>query len=264
MSDDSARTDSMTPESSTGAKGVPFTNTYYKGPVILRGPMIPTETTTGKLLASEDSTDWLHMDPWRVMRIQAEFVDGFGALAELGPAVSVFGSARTPRTDPMYKAARKAGKLLAARDVAVITGGGPGIMEAANRGAAVAGGTSVGLGIELPHEQELNAWINLGMTFRYFFVRKTMFVKYSSGAIVFPGGFGTLDELFELLTLVQTHKVKRVPVALVGTQYWQGLFDWITGTMLEEGNISQLDPSLMQITDDVEQAVDVAVSGIAR
>lgn len=264
MSDDSARTDSMTPESSTDAKGAPFTNTYYKGPVILRGPMIPTETTTGKLLASEDSTDWLHMDPWRVMRIQAEFVDGFGALAELGPAVSVFGSARTPRTDPMYKAARQAGKLIAARDVAVITGGGPGIMEAANRGAAVAGGTSVGLGIELPHEQELNAWINLGMTFRYFFVRKTMFVKYSSGAIVFPGGFGTLDELFELLTLVQTHKVKRVPVALVGTDYWRGLFDWITGTMLEEGNISQLDPSLMQITDDVEQAVDVAVSGIAR
>ncbi|WP_066834409.1 LOG family protein [Collinsella ihumii] len=264
MSDDSARTDSMTPESSTGAKGAPFTNTYYKGPVILRGPMIPTETTTGKLLASEDSTDWLHMDPWRVMRIQAEFVDGFGALAELGPAVSVFGSARTPRTDPMYKAARRAGKLIAARDVAVITGGGPGIMEAANRGAAVAGGTSVGLGIELPHEQELNAWVNLGMTFRYFFVRKTMFVKYSSGAIVFPGGFGTLDELFELLTLVQTHKVKRVPVALVGTDYWRGLFDWITGTMLEEGNISQLDPSLMQITDDVEQAVDVAVSGIAR
>lgn len=137
-------------------------------------------------------------------------------------------------------------------------------MEAANRGAAVAGGTSVGLGIELPHEQELNAWVNLGMTFRYFFVRKTMFVKYSSGAIVFPGGFGTLDELFELLTLVQTHKVKRVPVALVGTQYWQGLFDWITGTVLEEGNISQLDPSLMQITDNVEQAVDVAVSGIAQ
>ena len=142
MSDDSARTDSMTPESSTGAKGAPFTNTYYKGPVILRGPMIPTETTTGKLLASEESTDWLHMDPWRVMRIQAEFVDGFGALAELGPAVSVFGSARTPRTDPMYKAARQAGKLIAARDVAVITGGGPGIMEAANRGAAVAGVTS--------------------------------------------------------------------------------------------------------------------------
>lgn len=264
MSDDDIRPDSSQADSASGVSHAPLGNTYHKGPVILRGPMIPTETTTGKLLASEDSTDWLHMDPWRVMRIQAEFVDGFGALAELGPAVSVFGSARTPRTDPMYKAARKAGKLLAARDVAVITGGGPGIMEAANRGAAVAGGTSVGLGIELPHEQELNAWINLGMTFRYFFVRKTMFVKYSSGAIVFPGGFGTLDELFELLTLVQTHKVKRVPVALVGTQYWQGLFDWITGTVLEEGNVSALDPSLMQITDDVEQAVEVAVSGIAR
>ena len=202
------------------------------------------------------------MDPWRVMRIQAEFVDGFGALAELGPAVSVFGSARTLRTDPRYKAARRAGELLAANDVAVITGGGPGIMEAANRGAAECGGTSVGLGIELPYEDGLNRWVNLGMSFRYFFVRKTMFVKYSRGAIVFPGGFGTLDELFELLTLVQTHKVKRVPVALVGTDYWQGLFDWVTGTVLDEGNISPLDPELMQITDDVEEAVSVALSGI--
>ena len=243
-------------------ESTPFDQTYHRGPVILRGANIPEQTTTGRLLASEDATDWLHMDPWRVMRIQAEFVDGFGALAELGPAVSVFGSARTLRTDPRYKAARRAGELLAANDVAVITGGGPGIMEAANRGAAVAGGTSVGLGIELPHEQELNPWVTIGMTFRYFFVRKTMFVKYSSGAIVFPGGFGTLDELFELLTLVQTHKVKRVPVALVGTDYWQGLFDWVTGTVLDEGNISPLDPELMQITDDVEEAVSVALSGI--
>lgn len=240
-----------------------YSQTYHKGPIILRGSMIPDKTTTGRLLASDDSTDWLHMDPWRVMRIQAEFVDGFGALAELGPAVSVFGSARTPQTDPMYKAARRAGKLIAARGVAVITGGGGGIMEAANRGAAVAGGTSVGLGIELPHEQELNPWVNLGMTFRYFFVRKTMFVKYSSGAIVFPGGFGTLDELFELLTLVQTHKVKRVPVALVGAGYWRGLFDWIGDTVLDHGNISPLDPALVQITDVVDEAVEVALSGLA-
>ncbi len=252
------------PENHEAGDDAPLGNTYHKGPVILRGSMIPEQTTTGNLLATEDSTDWLHMDPWRVMRIQAEFVDGFGALAELGPAVSIFGSARTKRHDPMYRAARQVGKMIAANNVAVITGGGPGIMEAANRGAAVAGGTSVGLGIELPHEQELNAWVNLGMTFRYFFVRKTMFVKYSSGAIVFPGGFGTLDELFELLTLVQTHKVKRMPVALMGSDYWQGLFDWVGSTVLDSGNISPLDPALVQITDDVEEAVAVALSGIVR
>ena len=152
--------------------------TYHRGPVILRGPMIPEKTTTTNLLEPEADTDWLHMDPWRVLRIQAEFVDGFGALAELGPAVTVFGSARTPRTDPMYRAARHVGRKLAQEGVAVITGGGPGIMEAANCGAAKAGGKSVGLGIELPHEQGINKWVNLGMTFRYFFVRKTMFVKY--------------------------------------------------------------------------------------
>ena len=238
-------------------------HTYHRGPVLMRGRMIPTDNTYANLLAPEGPTDWLHMDPWRVLRIQAEFVDGFGALAELGPAVSVFGSARTEPGDPMYAAARRAGALLAEQGLAVITGGGPGIMEGANRGACEQGGVSVGLGIELPHEQRMNEWVNLGMTFRYFFVRKTMFVKYSSGAIVFPGGFGTLDELFELLTLVQTHKVTRVPVALVGTEYWGGLFDWINGTVKESGNISELDPSLMQITDSVEEAVVLATSEFA-
>ena len=238
--------------------------TYHRGPVILRGQMIPTSTTTGNLLAPEDSTDWLHMDPWRVLRIQAEFVDGFGALAELGPAVAVFGSARTSRTDPMYRAARHVGRKLAEQGVAVITGGGPGIMEAANCGAARAGGKSVGLGIELPHEQEINKWVNLGMTFRYFFVRKTMFVKYSSGAVVFPGGFGTLDEAFELLTLVQTHKVARVPVVLFGSEYWSGLMDWIEGTVREAGNISPLDPELVVVTDDEDEAVRVALAEIRR
>ena len=167
--------------------------TYHRGPVIMRGPMIPTSTTSANLLSADPDTDWLHMDPWRVMRIQAEFVDGFGALAELGPAVTVFGSARTARENPYYEAARRAGELIAQAGVATITGGGPGIMEAANRGAAEAGGVSVGLGIELPHEQGINQWVNLGMSFRYFFVRKTMFVKYASGAIIFPGGFGTMD-----------------------------------------------------------------------
>lgn len=237
--------------------------TYYRGPVMMRGRMIPTDNTYANLLARERSTDWLHMDPWRVLRIQAEFVDGFGALAEVGPAVVVFGSARTAPEDPMYTAAREAGRLLAERGVATITGGGPGIMEAANRGAAEADGTSIGLGIELPHEQELNRWVNLGMTFRYFFVRKTMFVKYSDGAIVFPGGFGTLDELFELLTLVQTHKVARTPVVLVGTEYWQGLFEWIDDVVRGEGMISDLDPKLVHITDDITEAVDLATSGIS-
>lgn len=159
-----------------------YDETYRRGPVVMRGPMIPKDNTYANLLAPEESTDWLHADPWRVLRIQAEFVDGFGALAELGPAVTIFGSARTPKTDPLYKAARTVGRKIAQRGVAVITGGGPGIMEAANRGAASVNGKSVGLGIELPHEQGLNKYVNLGMDFRYFFVRKTMFVKYSSGA----------------------------------------------------------------------------------
>ena len=223
-----------------------YDETYRRGPVVMRGPMIPKDNTYANLLAPEDSTDWLHTDPWRVLRIQAEFVDGFGALAELGPAVTIFGSARTPKTDPLYKAARTVGRKIAQRGVAVITGGGPGIMEAANRGAASVNGKSVGLGID----------------FRYFFVRKTMFVKYSSGAIVFPGGFGTLDEMFEVLTLVQTHKVKRMPLVLVGTEYWQGLFDWLNGPVMSTGMISPLDPDLVHITDDLNEAVDIALSGL--
>ncbi|MBS5559932.1 MAG: TIGR00730 family Rossman fold protein [Bifidobacterium longum] len=218
----------------------PLGDTYHRGPVILRGQMIPPDNTTANLLKPDQDTDWLHMDPWRVLRIQSEFVDGFGALAELGPA------------------------QIAKRNIAVITGGGPGIMEAANRGAALAGGKSVGLGIELPHEQGLNQWVNLGMSFRYFFVRKTMFVKYSSGVIVCPGGFGTLDEMFELLTLVQTHKVANIPVVLYGKEYWQGLFDWLNGPVAEHGMISTIDPKLVTVTDDADEAVDVAVSAIVR
>ncbi len=162
--------------------------TYRRGPVIMRGQMIPTDTTVSHLLQPESDTAWLHTDPWRVLRIQAEFVDGFGALAELGPAITVFGSARTAPDDAMYAAARRVGGLIAKKGIATITGGGPGIMEAANRGAFEAGGVSVGLGIELPLEESINEWVNLGMTFRYFFVRKTMFVKYSRGAIVSRAG----------------------------------------------------------------------------
>lgn len=231
---------------------------YHNGPVLLRGPMIPKQTSIERLLAPEDTTDWLHADPWRVLRIQAEFVDGFGALAELGPAVACYGSARLSRDDPYYAVARRVGSMLAKRGFAVITGGGPGTMEAVNRGAAEAGGTSVGLGIELPHEEGLNRWVNLGMTFRYFFVRKTMFVKYSSGSIVFPGGFGTLDESFELLTLLQTHKIAKTPVVMFGTDYWHGLFDWIELTVRGAGMISELDSKLVVLTDDEHEAVDVA------
>ena len=161
----------------------------------------------------------------------------------------------------MYAAARRAGRLLAQRGFAVITGGGPGIMEAANRGAASARGKSVGLGIELPHEEGMNRWVNLGMTFRYFFVRKTMFVKYSSGAIVFPGGFGTLDEGFELLTLIQTHKIKSMPVVMFDSEYWRGLFDWIEGPVMDAGMISPLDPELVKVTDDVDEAVEIVTCG---
>lgn len=262
--EDDARvdTDSDAPTGMNPDDEAPYTETYHRGPVILRGSMIPEESTTASLLRSQESTDWLHKDPWRVLRIQAEFVDGFGALAELGPAVAVFGSARTKPDEPDYQAAQRMGDLLARRGIAVITGGGPGIMEAANRGAALAGGTSVGLGIELPHEQEINEWVNLGMSFRYFFVRKTMFVKYSSGAIICPGGFGTLDEMFELLTLVQTHKVGLTPIALYGTSYWRGLLDWMTGTMERRGMISPLDPALVTVTDDPDEAVAVAASAI--
>ncbi len=238
--------------------------TYHRGSEIMRGHMIPSQTTTASFLAPEGSADWTDMDPWRVLRIQAEFVDGFGALAKLGPAVSCFGSARTPRSDPMYRSACRVGRMLAEAGVAVITGGGPGIMEAANRGAASVGGTSVGLGIELPQEQSINRWVNLGITFRYFFVRKTMFVKYSGAAIVFPGGFGTLDEVFELLTLVQTHKVTPRPVVLFGSAYWEGLMGWLEGAVLGAGSISPLDPELVLVTDDEDEAVRVALSAVGR
>ena len=242
----------------------PFDVTYHQGPIIRRGDLIPGDTTSSRLLSEAGDTDWLHMDPWRVLRIQAEFVDGFGALAEIGPAVSCFGSARTAHRSPLYVSARHVGAKLAQRGIAVITGGGPGIMEAANRGAALAGGTSVGLGIELPHEQEINRWVNLGMSFRYFFVRKTMFVKYSQGAIIFPGGFGTLDEMFELLTLMQTQKIGHTPVVLFGREYWAGLLEWLEGAVMASGNISAIDPELMRVTNDEDEAVEIACSGIEQ
>lgn len=228
---------------------------YRRGPVLLRGNQIPRTTTDQRLLASDQDTDWLHLDPWRVMRIQSEFVEGFGALAELGQAVSVFGSARTKPDHEDYAAGETVGRLLVEAGYAVITGGGPGVMEAANKGAAEAGGTSVGLGIELPFEQGVNEYVNLGINFRYFFARKTMFLKYAQGFIVMPGGFGTFDELFEAVTLVQTHKVTQFPIVLVGKDYWGGLLEWIRSTALAHGAISQADLDIIYLTDDPAEAV---------
>ena len=232
---------------------------YRRGPVILRGKQVPEETSDTRLLRQQKDASWLHEDPWRVMRIQAEFVEGFGALAELGPAITVFGSARTKPDHPDYDKAVAIGRMLAQAGKAVVTGGGPGAMEAANKGAAEAGGVSVGLGIELPHEQGVNDYVNLGINFRYFFVRKTMFVKYSQGFIVMPGGFGTMDELFEALTLVQTEKVDSFPIVLVGREYWSGLVDWLVGTMQAEGWISQGDEKLFHVVDTPEEAVAIAL-----
>ena len=230
-------------------------NSHQQGPVRLKRDQMPSSTTDQRLLDSRGPTDWVHTDPWRVLRIQSEFVDGFGALAELGPAVSIFGSARTKRDDPMYDACRQIATKLCREGYAVITGGGPGAMEAANKGASECGGVSVGLGIELPHEQGMNEWVDLGIDFRYFFVRKTMFVKYAQGFVVMPGGFGTMDELFEALTLVQTQKVTSFPIVLFGTEYWGGLIDWLKGTMLADGKVNAADIHMLHLTDDVDEAV---------
>jgi hypothetical protein len=237
----------------------------YSGRIRLRGSQAEEPTTTDqRLLDAGDSTEWLHTDPWRVLRIQSEFVDGFGALAELGPAVSVFGSARTPPGHPSWELAEEIGRRLAEADLAVITGGGPGAMEAANKGAREAGGVSVGLGIELPFENGLNPHVELGVNFRYFFVRKTMFVKYSQGFVVLPGGFGTFDELFEALTLVQTRKVTSFPIVLVGRDYWSGLIGWLTETVLAGGNIHATDLEMLTVTDDPAEVVEVMVEAARR
>ncbi len=200
-----------------------------------------------------------HTDPWRVLRIQGEFVYGFNALADLGAAIAVFGSARVPEDHPHYEAAREMGRLLSEAGFAVITGGGPGLMAAANQGARDANGTSVGCNIELPFEQAGNSFANLKINFRYFFVRKTMFVKYSDGFVIFPGGFGTLDELFEALTLVQTQKIHRFPIVLYDRSYWQGLLDWIKNTQLAQGMVSPEDLDLLIVSDSVEEIRDIMV-----
>jgi uncharacterized protein (TIGR00730 family) len=221
------------------------------------------ETDDSRLLQRRP-TEFLDQDPWRVMRIQSEFVEGFDALAAIPLAITVFGSARVREPDPMYDAAREVGRHLAEAGFAVITGGGPGVMEAANRGAQEAGGLSVGCNIELPFEQRMNDYVDLGVDFRYFFVRKTMFVKYAEGFVVFPGGFGTLDELFESLTLTQTGKIQHFPVVLFGEDYWAGLIGWLRERALAEGKINEADLGLFVTMDDPAKVVPYIQEVMAR
>jgi uncharacterized protein (TIGR00730 family) len=235
----------------------PHRRVRRQGPVTLRGKQIPPTTTDQRLLDRRGPSDWVHTDPWRVMRIQAEFVEGFGLLAELGPAVSVFGSARTARGSSEYQTAEHIAAGLARAGYAVITGGGPGIMEAANKGAIGAGGVSVGLGIELPREVGLNDYVNMGLEFRYFFVRKTCFIKYSQAFVVLPGGFGTMDELFEALTLVATGKITKFPIVLVGRAYWSGLLSWLQDTMLARANIGPGELALIHLADEPDEVVAI-------
>jgi uncharacterized protein (TIGR00730 family) len=227
------------------------------GPIVFRRDQVHASTTDQRLLDNRGPSDWVHTDPWRVLRIQAEFVEGFGLLSEVPRAICVFGSARTLPGSPEYEVGERLGAAFARDGWAVMTGGGPGVMEAVNKGTNEAGGVSIGLGIELPFEQRLNDWVDVGVNFRYFFVRKTMFVKYSQAFIVLPGGFGTMDELFEALTLVQTGKVTSFPVILYGTQYWGGLLSWLRESMLGRGNVSAADLDRIRVSDDIDEIVRI-------
>ena len=222
-----------------------------------RGRKLPGTTQDEQLLESPRADEFTHTDPWRVFRIMGEFVEGFDELATLSRGIAIFGSARTRPDDPDYSAAQETGALLAAQGFAVITGGGPGIMEAANRGAFEAGGLSIGCNIELPFEQRPNAYQTLSLTFKYFFVRKMMFVKYSLAFVIFPGGFGTLDELFEALTLIQTKKIRNFPIVLFGSHYWSGMLDWLRAVVLPGGKISEHDLDIFHITDSPAEVVEI-------
>jgi uncharacterized protein (TIGR00730 family) len=212
-------------------------------------------TEDERFLVRRPSPDFLETDTWRALRILSEFVEGFDAMAKVGPAITIFGSARTRPEDPVYELARTIARRLAEAGYAIITGGGPGTMEAANRGCREGGGLSVGCNIELPHEQGMNPYVDLGVEFRYFFARKTMFVKYADGFVILPGGFGTLDELFEALTLIQVGKVRHFPVVLVGRAYWAGLLDWIRETLVTRGAVDATDLDLLRVTDDPDEVV---------
>jgi hypothetical protein len=235
----------------------PHRRVRRQGPVTLRGKQIPATTTDQRLLDRRGAADWVHTDPWRVLRIQSEFVEGFGLLAELGPAVAIFGSARTQRGTQEYLTAEAIATGLVQAGYAVITGGGPAIMEAANKGAVEAGGVSVGLGIELPTEMGLNDYVEVGMEFRYFFASKTCFIKYSQAFVVMPGGYGSLDELFEALTLVATGKITKFPIVLVGRSYWSGLLSWLQDAVLAEGKIGHAELGLISLADEAEEVVEI-------
>ncbi len=216
-------------------------------------------TQDERLLETPRADEFTHTDTWRVFRIMGEFVEGFDELATVTRGVAVFGSARTPAGDPYYAAAQETAALLAQAGFSVITGGGPGIMEAANRGSFEAGGVSIGCNIELPFEQKPNPYQTRSITFKYFFVRKTMFVKYSNAFVIFPGGYGTLDELFESLTLIQTRKIRNFPVVLFGKDYWEGMFRWLNDTMLKARYINEADYNMLHLTDSPSEVVEIIV-----
>ena len=230
-------------------------------------PLIsPTEPVPNERVREEEhaferalNLDFTLTDPWRVLRITSEFVNGFDALAHIPPSVTIFGSARTRPNDPTYAAAVETACLLARAGFGIITGGGPGIMEAANKGAQKGGNLSIGCNIELPFEQGPNPYLDISLDFRYFFVRKTMFIKYSNAFIIFPGGFGTMDELFEALTLIQTKKVSHFPVILYDSKYWSGLINWIREVMLNGNKISAHDLDLLRISDDAEEICQIVL-----
>lgn len=252
-----AETDANKPKKRKDAKKPPEPKTVGEAKQVENVPEYWRLTDDEVLLRSPEPEDeYKTSDSWRVFRIMGEFVGGFDDLATITRGISIFGSARTPEDDPMYSAARETGKLLAEQGFEIITGGGPGVMEAANRGAFEAGKVSVGCNIELPFEQVANPYLTRSLTFKYFMVRKTMFIKYSNAYIIFPGGFGTMDELFEALTLIQTRKIRNFPVVLFGSQYWRGLLAWLTSTMLNERMISPEDLTLIHLTDSPNDAVD--------
>ena len=243
------------------------------GRIVMRGDAAermgkPTETEDEKLLERRPSQPgrptFLDTDPWRALRILSEFVEGFDALASVGPAITIFGSARAIPGSADYELARDIARRLARLGFAIITGGGPGIMEAANRGCREGGGLSIGCNIELPHEQGLNAYVDLGVEFKYFFARKTMFVKYADAFVIMPGGFGTLDELFESLTLIQTGKIRDFPVVLVGTAYWQGMIDWMRSVQIPAGAVTEADLNLLKLTDDPEEVCEIIRAYVAK
>jgi uncharacterized protein (TIGR00730 family) len=236
-----------------------------ENPTLNRAARMGMATEDERLLQSPAAqpspvVEFTSTDPWRVFRIMGEFVEGFDALARVGPAVTIFGSARVPPDHPQYQVARETARLLGEAGFTILTGGGPGIMEAANRGARDAGALSIGCNIELPFEQSINDYVDVAINFRYFFVRKTMFVKYAEAFVIFPGGFGTLDELTEALTLIQTGKIRDFPVVLYGSAFWKGFLDWIRGTLLGEGKISPRDLELMEIADTPEDVVRIVLA----